>query len=62
MTLGGGLGKPLTPAALADLQVDSIAFIILEGVPGQPMPPWKGLLTAQEAHWIASKLKEGFPE
>lgn len=62
MTLNGGLGKPLTPGALADLQADSIAYIILEGVPGQPMPPWKGLITEEEARWIASRLKEGFPE
>jgi cytochrome c55X len=62
MTLNGGLGKPLTPQALADLQADSIASIILDGVPGQPMPPWKGLLTSEEATWIATRLKEGFPE
>lgn len=62
MTLNGGLGKPLTPQALADLQAEGIAYIILEGIPGQPMPPWKGLLTPAEARWIAMKLKEGFPE
>lgn len=61
MTLNGGLGKPLTPQALAPLEADSIAYIILEGVPGQPMPPWKGLITAADAQWIAKRLKEGFP-
>ena len=61
MTLNGGLGKPLTPQALAPLEADSIAYIILEGVPGQPMPPWKGLISEADAQWIARRLKEGFP-
>lgn len=62
MTLKGGLGKPLLPEALAALEADSIASIILEGVPGQPMPPWKGLISAEDAAWIAAKLKQGFPQ
>ena len=48
MTLKGGLGKPLLPEALQHLDADSIASIILEGVPGQPMPPWKGLVSAED--------------
>ncbi len=62
MTLKGGLGKPLLPETLDALAADSIASIILEGVPGQPMPPWKGLLSAEDAGWIAAKLKQGFPQ
>lgn len=62
MTLHGGLGKPLVPDALANLQAASIASIILDGVPGQPMPPWRGLLTEADALWIAERLKEGFPQ
>lgn len=62
MTLKGGLGKPLLPETLAALEVDSIAAIILDGVPGQPMPPWKGLISAEDAAWIAAKLKQGFPQ
>lgn len=62
MTLKGGLGKPLLPEALQHLDADSIASIILDGVPGQPMPPWKGLVSAEDANWIAQRLKEGFPE
>lgn len=62
MTLKGGLGKPLQPADLAESDVEGIASIILEGVPGQPMPPWKGLLNKADAEWIARKLKEGFPQ
>ena len=62
MTLQGGLGNPLLPMALEHLDADSIASIILDGVPGQPMPPWKGLLSQEDAVWIAKRLKEGFPE
>lgn len=62
MTLKGGLGKPLRPRDLEPLEVDAIASIILEGVPGQPMPPWKGLMSKADATWIARKLKEGFPQ
>lgn len=62
MTLKGGLGKPLLPETLAGLDAESIASIILEGVPGQPMPPWKQLLSAEDATWIAHRLKEGFPQ
>ncbi len=61
MTLKGGLGRPLLPEALEGLDAAGIAAIILDGVPGTPMPPWRGLLTPEEADWIARKLKEGFP-
>ncbi len=62
MTLKGGLGKPLQPHNLEALDIESIASIILEGIPGQPMPPWKGLISEGDAAWIARKLKEGFPQ
>jgi cytochrome c55X len=62
MTLKGGLGGPLLPGALADLDSAGIASIILEGVAGKPMPPWAGQLSEEEATWIAKKLKEGFPQ
>lgn len=62
MTLKGGLGKPLLPGDLAHLDAESIAAIILDGVPGQPMPAWKDLISSGDAQWIAQRLKEGFPE
>ncbi len=61
LTLKGGLGGPLLPESLADFDEESIAAIILGGVPGKPMPPWQGQLSAQEARWIAQRLKAGFP-
>jgi cytochrome c55X len=59
LSLKGGLGKPLRPEALAATDVDGLAAIILDGVPGTPMPPWRGLITPEEARWIAARLKEG---
>lgn len=62
MTLKGGLGKALLPETLAPLGADQIADVILEGMAGTPMPPWKGLMGRDEALWIAERLKEGFPQ
>ncbi len=59
MTLKGGLGKPLLPENLAGRDADVLAEIILDGIPGTPMPPWRGLLSEQDALWIARRLKEG---
>lgn len=59
LTLKGGLGKPLTVAHLAKWSDDQIVNIILDGVPGTPMPPWRPLLSEAEARWIANALKRG---
>ncbi len=60
MTLKGGLGKPLLPDDLAAMDETQIRDVILEGMPGTPMPPWKSLLTRDDAEWIAGRLKKGF--
>ena len=59
LTLKGGLGKPLLPENLAVLSDEAIAAIILDGISGTPMPPWRGLVTEAEALWLARRLKEG---
>lgn len=59
MTLKGGLGKALLPQSLEPFSVEEIAEIILEGIPGTPMPPWAGLLSKGDARWIAKNLKDG---
>ncbi len=61
MTLKGGLGSALLPDSLQQLDAETMAWIILEGKSGTPMPAWKGLLTREEALWISRQLKEGFP-
>ena len=62
LTLGGGLGRPLVPETLEGTDSRAIADVILDGVSGTPMPPWRGLLSDAEALWIADRLKEGFPK
>jgi cytochrome c55X len=56
LTLKGGLGRPLTADALEGTAPETLATIILDGVPGTAMPPWRPLLTEEEADWIADYL------
>lgn len=56
LTLKGGLGPDLRSSRLAGRNAGDIARIILDGVPGTPMPPWRPLLTEPEALWIANYL------
>ena len=62
MRLTGGLGPALTREALADRPAESIAATIEHGRPGTPMPPWRALLAAGEAQWIAQQLIGGLPD
>jgi cytochrome c55X len=56
LTMKGGLGKPLTAEALQGADPEALALIILDGIPGTAMPPWRPLLTQEEADWIAHYL------
>ncbi|KEO60094.1 c-type cytochrome [Thioclava indica] len=62
LTMKGGLGSPLTHDALDGADPGALASIILDGVPGTAMPPWRPLLTEDEAHWIADYLLQGEKE
>ena len=53
----GGLGPPLTPATLEDKESPALAAIIRHGVPGTPMPPWKAMISDEEARWLADFMK-----
>ncbi|GIX21325.1 MAG: hypothetical protein KatS3mg121_0108 [Gammaproteobacteria bacterium] len=57
--LHGGLGPALTPAALAGRDPAALAATILAGRPGTPMPPWRGLLSEEDARWLAERLIMG---
>lgn len=59
MTLKGGLGRALTPQALAGTDAETLSAIVLDGLPGTAMPPWRGLLSETEALWIAAYLLKG---
>jgi len=56
LTLQGGLGPDIRAETLAHWDRAGLKAVILDGVPGTPMPPWRPLLTEAEAHWIADYL------
>ncbi len=62
LTLKGGLGPDLRAETLAGTSADALTEIVLDGVPGTAMPPWRPLLTEQEARWIAEFLLKGSEE
>ena len=57
LKLTGGLGRPLTAEALAQAEPEGLALIILDGIPGTAMPPWRPILSEEDALWIATYLK-----
>ena len=59
LTLKGGLGSPLLPVNLADKSDAALVEIIMQGLPGTPMPPWQNLLKKDEAAWMVRVLKSG---
>lgn len=59
LTMKGGLGKPLTPDHLGAWSREQLVSIVLDGVPGTPMPPWRALLSEGDARWIAERLQQG---
>ena len=62
MTLKGGLGSPLTSDKLQGKSSAALTSIIMNGVKGTPMPPWKGILDKQEVTWMVKQLKTGIVE
>ncbi|MBI5438434.1 MAG: cytochrome c [Nitrosomonadales bacterium] len=61
LRLNGGLGLPLTPAALDGKSPDALKDAILHGRNGTAMPPWNPFLTEDEARWIVQMLLKGLP-
>jgi len=62
LTLAGGLGPALLPGALHGKPVAGLTEVILNGRPGTAMPPWSRFLSASEAEWVVTQLREGFPD
>jgi cytochrome c55X len=62
LTMKGGLGPSLEPAALAGKDAEMLRFVVLHGRRGTPMPPWSAHLTEPEAQWIVDQLKKGLPQ
>ena len=53
------LQASLLPDALASKDSESLAAIVLHGVPGTPMPSWGSEISAAEAVWLVARLKHG---
>ncbi|HJP20598.1 MAG: cytochrome c [Alphaproteobacteria bacterium] len=61
LTRRGGLGSPLLPEALADKSDEVLVEIILDGLPGTAMPPWRPFLTVAEASYIVGLMRKPKP-
>lgn len=61
MRLTGGLGPALTADALQGKPWQSLSATIFHGRPGTPMPPWKSMLSSEEADWLALQLLSSPP-
>lgn len=59
LTLKGGLGPELTQEALQYYDRDVLSGVILDGIDDTPMPPWRPLLSEQDAARIADYLLSG---
>lgn len=59
ITLKGGLGPDIRAERLPQYSPEDLKSVILDGIPGTPMPPWRPLITEAEAEWIARYLLEG---
>lgn len=56
LTLKGGLGPDLRPGSLSHYTPEILAGVILDGIPDTAMPPWRPLMTEEEAVWVARYL------
>lgn len=55
----GGLGPALLPETLKGKPVSYLATTIIEGRTNTAMPPWKNMLSHDEAIWLSEQLKTG---
>ncbi len=56
LQMKGGLGPALLPDRLAGKSAEYLSTVILHGRAGTAMPPWRGLLSPEEARWMADRL------
>ena len=59
LTLKGGLGPALTPAALAGRNAEALRVVIRDGRPGTAMPPWQGQVSDADIDALVSILLAG---
>lgn len=58
LSLKGGLGPDLRSETLEHYDADVLTGVILDGIPDTAMPPWRPLISQEEAEWIARYLLE----
>ncbi len=59
LTLKGGLGPALLPETLAGKPKSYLVTTIMEGRENTAMPPWKSMLSKDEAIWLTEQLQTG---
>jgi len=59
LTMRGGLGPALLPQRLRHRSREALINTVLNGRPGTAMPPWKPLLSHDEAAWLIDQLRQG---
>ena len=59
LTLKGGLGPDIRPKALTHYDIKTLSSVVLDGIPGTAMPPWRPLINEVEAGKIAEYLLRG---
>ena len=59
LTLKGGLGPDIRPHAIAHYDANTLAQVVLDGIPGTAMPPWRPIMSEADANWIANYLLTG---
>jgi cytochrome c55X len=59
MTMKGGLGPALTPELMSAKPKAYLVASILEGRQNTAMPPWKTMLSLDDAIWITEQLQNG---
>lgn len=58
LSLKGGLGPDLRSKTLEHYDAEVLTGVILDGIPDTAMPPWRPLISEEEAEWIARYLLE----
>jgi len=59
LTLEGGLGPSLLPENIAEKPAEWLHQVILDGIPGTAMPPWRPFISEAEADWLVKRLQQG---
>lgn len=59
MTLKGGLGPALLPETLSAQPKEFLVSTIMDGRKNTAMPPWKTMLSHEDAVWITEQLQNG---